>query len=1003
MKKKITSVLIILLCALMAVPWGVFAQAVNAEKNAENTQQQTTAPAPTPTPEQPAETSAEPRDEAVSTLADYPEGRAVLDTGKNVNEAVKKLSGGFSDSYGYNIAISAILRSNSPAPAGITTKNLSISDVPVTAWWDANSQTIYWYSEDEKPMLNSNSGYMFSNFKILIDLDVSQFDTSNVHDMDSMFSYCSALSSLDVSHFDTSKVTNMRKMFESSHGFTNLDLSNFDTSNVTDMKSMFGYCSNLTELDLSNFDTSKVTNMSGMFSGCSSLTELDLLSFDTSKVTNMDSMFSGCSSMTEIDLSNFDTSKVTGMFGMLSMFGGCIRLKTIYTSDKFSTVNVQSHINIFYGSSALVGGNGTRYDIEHIDKVYARIDKPGQPGYFTEKESSVIPTPVTPIPTPVTPTPVTPIPTPVTPTPNPAIEPFEWGVDNFSFKNRPENFYRISETLIPVFKPEIKNFKTYRTLINGRYQNVLKSKLSPKEYNYIFESDSSHTEARWIDIDGNLHYEPLIDHPWVGVCQGMSALVLLGKAGMVPYSEYGGSSIHSLPIPIYKDDLRSLIAYYQVLQSTDWNTQSGERTRKRSHKTNINNILEGLKQRGIVLVSYGWSDGAHAVIAYGEGEGRTIDGKTYDKCIKICDPNENEENSDCFIYYDSNTYEWIIPIDKKFKSSAGAKINDVQFDPIMVNYQGYLGSTVKTNADDATDNDNISLLEDEPYIARLEIYQGNVSGIKKVTKDSNGNYVEKADQGDGSDIVKNTFYAYCGESKGTAGYTLDDAETAYQVTQDTVGPMELVMDYENTLYHVRAEKAKSIIFDKNGFVSVDADQGNCAVEMTSNTDNPTDWFTNYAKTTDATKLSMTKTTEGYEVVSDNLNDTKVLASNKEETKEENVSTQKDKMIICETKKDLDVKVDNTGDGIYETSIVNKDKPSDTGHEGSAGGSGGSSGGGGGDSAAKAKPTKDLYTMTPAEAEYTGKAQTPTITPAEGAGEVDKVHYDLDGKEITGEP
>lgn len=40
-----------------------------------------------------------------------------------------------------------------------------------------------------------------------------------------------------------------------------LDLSNFDTSNVTNMNNMFICCKYLTSLDLSNFDTSNVINM----------------------------------------------------------------------------------------------------------------------------------------------------------------------------------------------------------------------------------------------------------------------------------------------------------------------------------------------------------------------------------------------------------------------------------------------------------------------------------------------------------------------------------------------------------------------------------------------------------------------------------------------------------------------------------------------------------------------------------------------------------------------
>ena len=97
-------------------------------------------------------------------------------------------------------------------------------------------------------------------------------------------------------------------MFRDCHDITEIDLSNFNTSDVTYMNGMFRDCSQLTSLDLSNFNTSKVTFMFGMFIGCSQLTSIDLSNFDTSKVTYMGSMFSGCSQLTSIDLSNFDTS-----------------------------------------------------------------------------------------------------------------------------------------------------------------------------------------------------------------------------------------------------------------------------------------------------------------------------------------------------------------------------------------------------------------------------------------------------------------------------------------------------------------------------------------------------------------------------------------------------------------------------------------------------------------------------------------------------------------------
>ena len=102
--------------------------------------------------------------------------------------------------------------------------------------------------------------------------------------------------SLDVSNFDTSNVTNMQSMFYVCNRLTSLNVTNFDTSNVTTMQSMFYNCYDLTSLDLSSFDTSNVTNMSYMFWICSSLTSLDMRNADFSSVTTYSSMFSSVNS-----------------------------------------------------------------------------------------------------------------------------------------------------------------------------------------------------------------------------------------------------------------------------------------------------------------------------------------------------------------------------------------------------------------------------------------------------------------------------------------------------------------------------------------------------------------------------------------------------------------------------------------------------------------------------------------------------------------------------------
>ncbi len=209
-------------------------------------------------------------------------------------------------------------------------------------------------------------------------LNLSNFDTSNVTSMDYMF-YGSQVSSLDLNNFNTSNVTSMNFMFGSSQ-VTLIDLSNFDTSKVINMRMMF-YASRATTLDLRSFDTSNVTNMNGMFWE-SKATTINLSSFDTKNVTDMTSMFRE-SQVSFLDLSNFDTSNVIYMSGM---FYNSANLKTIYASDKFNTNKATKSTSMFEDSTNLVGGAGTKYDANHIDKEYARIDGgTSSPGYFTLK------------------------------------------------------------------------------------------------------------------------------------------------------------------------------------------------------------------------------------------------------------------------------------------------------------------------------------------------------------------------------------------------------------------------------------------------------------------------------------------------------------------------------------------------------------------------------------------------------------------------------------------
>ena len=284
--------------------------------------------------------------------------KATLKAGSQVNAIWKSLAKGDVTRYdAADQAITSIQKFTGDFTDLIQSSAMDIavdnSDYPVWSWFD--NGTIYYYAEADEVFFNANSAYMFYKMHKLVSVGFN-FGLETDVDPDGDGYIASVKDPVYI------------------------------TSSITSMSSMFGGTSSLTSLDVSNWDTSKVISMYDMFNGASSLTSLDVSNWDTSKVTNMGYMFYNTSSLTSLDVSNWDTSKVTNMS---YMFAGASSLKTIYASDKFNTNAVTNSVYMFSVASRLVGGNGTTYNASHVDKGYARIDRPGTPGYFTEKQRAV--------------------------------------------------------------------------------------------------------------------------------------------------------------------------------------------------------------------------------------------------------------------------------------------------------------------------------------------------------------------------------------------------------------------------------------------------------------------------------------------------------------------------------------------------------------------------------------------------------------------------------------
>ncbi len=301
----------------------------------------------------------------IQLFAQWVATTTTLDTGRNVNAAIKTLAAGSSMSYSSADARIKELEFVDTLPAAINDNtpkvNIALSgEEPVYAYWVANEEKIYINTEMDTIYANRDSSNMFRRMEALTSLTLpTSFNTAKVTDMSYMFSYMSTLTSLTLpTLFDTTNVTTMDCMFAYMYALTSLTLpESFDTANVTNMASMFSGMRALASLTFpTSFNTAKVTDMRNMFFDMPTLTSLTLPeSFDTANVTNMSNMFYYMPALASLDLpTSFNTANVTTMRGM---FSGMSALTSLNLPTSFNTANVTNMRGMFSDMSALTSLN----------------------------------------------------------------------------------------------------------------------------------------------------------------------------------------------------------------------------------------------------------------------------------------------------------------------------------------------------------------------------------------------------------------------------------------------------------------------------------------------------------------------------------------------------------------------------------------------------------------------------------------------------------------------
>ena len=217
---------------------------------------------------------------------------------------------------------------------------------------------------DASQVVNMSS--MFFNCNKLKKIYLGNMDTSLVQNMDFLFNKCEKLTSIDVSNFVTSSVTTMHQMFGNCEALTSIDVSNFDTKNVEDMYEMFGYCKELITVNVSNFNTAKVKDMQGMFFLCGKLKYLDLSSFVTSSINNIIYLFAGCDSLVYIKLNSFTFKEgdyLNSMFEWISQKKICIN-----DGSSIRLLNL-TYPNMIYNCSDKCFENDIKINLQNDDCI----------------------------------------------------------------------------------------------------------------------------------------------------------------------------------------------------------------------------------------------------------------------------------------------------------------------------------------------------------------------------------------------------------------------------------------------------------------------------------------------------------------------------------------------------------------------------------------------------------------------------------------------------------
>ena len=186
--------------------------------------------------------------------------------------------------------------------------------------------------------------------------------------------------------------------------------------------------------------------------------------------------------------------------------------------------------------------------------------------------------------------------------------------------------------------------------------------------------------------------EKILSKQFGGSCYGMAATSILSCYGILDPSDYqaGANFLHDIKRPP-TNDVKSLINYYYALQVTDEVYQHTTQALYYStEKEKIQKLLSELEDDSPVLLTFFFSRGGHAVVAYDVEYGSYVKNKkSYNAKVVIYDNNSVDYDDNYCMYINTSNNSWIIPYysaDSTSDATLGLTTDNLD----IINYHGYL-------------------------------------------------------------------------------------------------------------------------------------------------------------------------------------------------------------------------------------------------------------------------------------------------------------------------